>query len=254
MDISNQVAMVTGGASGLGLATAKTLADAGARVVHLDINGEAATEAALETGGLGLACDVSNEESAKQAFNRVATDLDIPSILVNCAGIATPGKIVGREGALALDAYAQVINVNLVGTFNMLRLAADMMAKRDPLNGDGERGVIVNTASIAAYEGQIGQAAYASSKAGVVGLTLPAARELSKFGIRVCTIAPGIFMTPMLAGLKQEVQDALAANVPFPKRLGDPAEYGRLVQHICENVMLNGEVIRADGALRMQPI
>ena len=252
MDVNGQAAIVTGAASGLGAATARALAAAGARVALLDLNAEAAQGHAEAAGGLALACDVADAASAEAAVAQAARAHGPARILINCAGIAPAARIVGRGGPMALDAYARVIGVNLIGTFNMMRLVAAGAQGLDPLEG-GERGVIVSTASVAAYEGQIGQAAYASSKAGVVGLTLPAAREFAPAGIRVCAIAPGIFETPMLRGMPQEVQDALGAAVPFPSRLGRPEEYAQLAMAIIANPMLNGEVIRLDGALRMQP-
>jgi NAD(P)-dependent dehydrogenase (short-subunit alcohol dehydrogenase family) len=252
MKLEGVAAIVTGGASGLGTATGRALAAAGAKVALLDLNEAAARTVADEIGGIALACDVSDAASAEAAVARAADAHGPARILVNCAGIAPAARIVGRNGPASLDTYARVIQVNLIGTFNMMRLVAAGAMALEPLEG-GERGVIVSTASIAAYEGQIGQAAYASSKAGVVGLTLPAAREFAPAGIRVCAIAPGIFETPMLFGLPQEVQDSLGASVPFPSRLGKPEEYAMLVMAIVANPMLNGEVIRLDGALRMQP-
>jgi len=245
-------ALVTGGASGLGEATARMLADAGAKVAILDFNLDAARAVAGEIGGIAMKCDVASAESAEAAVNEATERHGAARILVNCAGVGTAGKILGREGVMPLDAYRRVIEVNLIGTFNLLRLFALKAAALDP-TGTGERGVAVNTASVAAYDGQIGQAAYASSKGGVVGLTLPAAREFAAHSIRVCTIAPGIFETAMLKGLPQTVQDSLGASVPFPSRLGRPVEYAALVRHIIENPMLNGETIRLDGALRMAP-
>jgi NAD(P)-dependent dehydrogenase (short-subunit alcohol dehydrogenase family) len=250
--VQGVAAIVTGGASGLGAATARALAAAGAKVAVLDLNEAAAGAVAGEIGGLALGCDVSDAASAEAAVARAAEAHGPARILVNCAGIAPAARIVGRNGPADLALYAKVITVNLVGSFNMMRLVAAGALPLDPLEG-GERGVIVSTASVAAYEGQIGQAAYASSKAGVVGLTLPAAREFAPAGIRVCAIAPGIFETPMLRGLPQEVQDSLGASVPFPSRLGRPEEYADLVMAIVANPMLNGETIRLDGALRMQP-
>jgi NAD(P)-dependent dehydrogenase (short-subunit alcohol dehydrogenase family) len=250
MDIAGIAAVVTGGGSGLGAATARALAKKGAKVAVLDISLDGAKEVAEEIGGLALACDVT-QESAAAALDEAAQTHGTARVLVNCAGIAPSGRTVGREGALPLAAYAKVINVNLIGTFNMLRLAAARMTKLDPL-GD-ERGVIINTASIAAYEGQIGQVAYASSKGGVVGMTLPAARDLASSAIRVNSIAPGIFMTPMLMTVSEEYRESLAAQVPFPPRLGDPVEFASLAVHIVENSMINGETIRLDGALRMGP-
>lgn len=252
MDAKGQVAIVTGGGSGLGEATARALASAGAKVAILDVGMERAEKVAAEIGGIAVKCDVSSAESAEAAIAEVASRLGEPRLLVNCAGIAIGIKTVGKDGPHPLDAYRKVIEVNLIGTFNMIRLVADRAAKLEPLAG-GERGVIVNTASVAAYDGQIGQAAYASSKGGVVGMTLPVARDLSRSGIRVATIAPGIFMTPMMAGMPQEVQDSLGAAVPFPPRLGRPDEYAALALHIIGNQMLNGETIRLDGAIRMAP-
>ncbi len=252
MQLNGISAIVTGGASGLGGATARALAQGGAKVTILDVNRDAAEAMAAEIGGLALACDVADAEAGERAMAAARAAHGPARVLVNCAGIGTAGRIVGRDGPLALGAYERVIRVNLVGTFNMLRLAAAEMTAADALE-DGERGVIINTASIAAYEGQVGQAAYASSKAGVVGLTLPAARELSRFGVRVATIAPGLFMTPMLAALPPEIQQSLGESVPYPPRLGQPEEYAALALHIVANRMLNGETIRLDGALRMAP-
>jgi NAD(P)-dependent dehydrogenase (short-subunit alcohol dehydrogenase family) len=252
MQIDGQAAIVTGGASGLGLATAEMLAAAGARVALLDLDADTVAEVAGRLGGVGLACDVADGPAAERAV-AAARDAHGPArILVNCAGIAPPARIVGRSGPMPLPEFARVIQVNLIGTFNLLRLAAADMTALAPDEG-GERGVVVNTASVAAFEGQIGQAAYAASKGGIAALTLPAAREFARHGIRVVTIAPGIFATPMLRGLPENVQQSLAASVPFPRRLGEPAEYAALVAHIIANPMLNGEVIRLDGALRMAP-
>ena len=252
MQIENGVFVVTGGGSGLGAATARMLVEAGARVVLADVNREAGEALATELGaGAGfVATDVTDADSARAAIDAAGARFGRLTGLVNCAGVAPAEKVVGREGAHALDSFARTVNINLVGTFNMLRLAAEVMSKSEPDAG-GERGVIINTASVAAFDGQIGQAGYASSKAGVVGLTLPVARELSRFGIRVMAIAPGIMETPMLMGMPQEVQDALGKMVPFPSRLGRPAEFAGLVRHIIENAYLNGEVIRLDGAIRM---
>ncbi len=252
MRLDGVTAIVTGGGSGLGAATATALAEGGARVTVLDINADAAREVADRIGGFAHACDVGDAASAEAALAAAQAAHGAPRVLVNCAGVATLGRIVGREGPLDLGAFERTVRINLIGTFNLLRLAAAAMTTLDPLAG-GERGVIVNTASIAALDGQIGQAAYASSKGGIVSMTLPAARELARFGIRVMAIAPGIFRTPMLAGLPQEVQDSLGASVPFPSRLGDPAEFAALVLHIIANPMLNGETIRLDAALRMAP-
>lgn len=250
MEITGIAAVVTGGGSGLGAATARALARKGAKVAVLDISLDGAAAVATEIGGLALACDVT-QETAGEVLDEAAARHGPARVLVNCAGIAPSGRTVGKEGALALAAYAKVIGVNLIGSFNMLRLAAERMAKLDP-RGE-ERGVIINTASIAAYEGQIGQVAYASSKGGVVGMTLPAARDLASLAIRVNSIAPGIFMTPLLMTVSEEYRDRLAAGVPFPSRLGDPKEYAALAVHIVENPMINGETIRLDGALRMAP-
>jgi NAD(P)-dependent dehydrogenase (short-subunit alcohol dehydrogenase family) len=250
MNVKGMVAAITGGGSGLGKATAKELTDAGAKVAILDINQASVDAAAAEFGGLGVLCDVADSASGEAAIAKITDEMGAPRILVNCAGVGTPGRAVGKEGPMALANFERVVQINLVGTFNMIRLCAAVMQKLEPL-ADNERGVIVNTASVAAFDGQIGQAAYSASKAGVHGMTLPLAREFAQFGIRVCTIAPGIFWTPMLATLPQAAQDSLGAQVPFPKRLGQPSEYARLVRHICENAMLNAETIRLDGGIRM---
>jgi NAD(P)-dependent dehydrogenase (short-subunit alcohol dehydrogenase family) len=251
MDIPGHAALISGGASGLGLAVATALAAAGAKVALLDINQAAAEAAAKPLGGLGLACDVTDADAVERAVAVARERHGTARIVVNCAGIGRAARIVDRDGKpMPLHQFKQVVEVNLIGSFNLLRLAAADMVPVDPL-ADGERGVIVLTASVAAYDGQIGQAAYSASKGGIVGLTLPAARELARYGVRVVAIAPGVFETPMLAGLPQAAQDSLAANVPFPRRLGHPDEYAALVMHICANRMLNGEVIRLDGALRM---
>lgn len=250
MQIENKVFIVTGGASGLGAATAELLVSAGAKVMLVDMNAEAVAEQAKRLGAQSVVADISNEAAAEAAVQATITAFGSLNGLVNCAGIVRGEKILGKNGPHALSSFAQVINVNLIGSFNMLRLAAAAIAESEA-NADGERGVIINTASVAAFDGQIGQAAYAASKGAVASLTLPAARELARFGIRVMTIAPGIFETPMMAGMTPEVRDSLAAGVPFPPRLGKPAEYAALVRHIIENSMLNGEVIRLDGALRM---
>ena len=252
MQIDGQAALVTGGASGLGRATALALAGRGAKVAILDANREAAEKAAEEVGGVAIHCDVTSAESGLAAVETAAKAHGPARILVNCAGIAPAQKVLGKNGLMSLDDFRRAIEINLVGTFNLARLFAERASKLDPLEG-GERGVIINTASVAAFEGQIGQTAYASSKAGVVGLTLPLARELAMFGIRVCTIAPGIFETPMLLGLPEAAQKSLGASVPFPPRLGRPDEYASLALQIVENQMLNGETIRLDGALRMAP-
>ena len=252
MQIEGKVFVVTGGGSGLGAAVAQMVLAAGGQAVLVDVNAAAGTAMAEALGAAARFCraDVTREEDGKAALALTLSAFGRLDGLVNCAGVAPGEKILGREGPHGLESFARAISINLVGTFNMLRLAAEAMAQNDPGPG-GERGVIVNTASIAAFDGQIGQAAYAASKGGVAALTLPAARELARHGIRVVTIAPGIFRTPMMAGLPEEVQASLGASVPFPPRLGEPAEYAALVRHICENQMLNGEVIRLDGALRM---
>jgi NAD(P)-dependent dehydrogenase (short-subunit alcohol dehydrogenase family) len=252
MNPSGQTAIVTGGGSGLGEATARALAARGAKVAVLDLGLDRAAKVAEEIGGVAVHCDVSSADGAEAALAEAAGKLGPARILVNCAGIAIGLKTVGKEGPHPLDQFRKVLEVNLVGSFNMIRLFADQAAKLDPLQG-GERGVIVNTASVAAFDGQIGQAAYSASKGGVVGMTLPIARDLARSGIRVVTIAPGIFKTPMMAAMPQEVQDSLGAAVPFPPRLGDPSEYAALALHIVDNQMLNGETIRLDGAIRMAP-
>jgi NAD(P)-dependent dehydrogenase (short-subunit alcohol dehydrogenase family) len=252
MHINGIVAVVTGAASGLGEATARALAAKGARVALLDYNADGANSVAQSIGGLGVACDVTSGEDATSAMATVGQKLGSPRILVNCAGVAPARKILGKQGVMPLDEFRRAIEINLVGTFNILRLFAETVANLEPFE-DGERGVVINTASVAGYEGQIGQTAYAASKAGVIGLTLPAARELAPLGIRVCTIAPGIFETPMLKGLPEPAQKSLGQMVPFPSRLGRPAEYAALAIHIVENRMLNGETIRLDGAIRMAP-
>ena len=252
MEIAGKVFIVTGGASGLGEGTARMLAANGAHVVVADLQAERGQVLADDIGGTFIKCDVSLEADG-QAVVAAATAAGKLMGLVNCAGIAPAVKTVGKEGAHPLTVYTKTIMVNLVGSFNMIRLAAEAMSKNQPEPGTGERGVMISTASVAAYDGQIGQAAYAASKGGIVGMTLPVARDLARNGIRNMTIAPGIFGTPMLFGMPQEVQDALAASVPFPSRLGTPADYAKLVKHIVENEMLNGEVIRLDGAIRLAP-
>jgi len=253
MDLNGVTALVTGAGSGMGAATAKALAKRGARVAVVDLNLESAQKTADSIKGLALSADVSSGESVEAALQQVVDELGVPRVVVSCAGIAAASRIVGREGPHELDLYQRVINVNLVGTFNVLRLTAERMSTLDPVSDSGARGVIVNTASVAAYDGQIGQAAYSSSKGGVVALTLPAARELARFGIRVMTVAPGLIGTPMLLNMPDEVQQSLAGQVPFPQRFGTPEEYADLVLHIVDNEMLNGEVIRLDGAIRLQP-
>ena len=252
MDPRGHSAIVTGGASGLGGATAAALAKAGAKVAIFDINLDAAKAHAAKIGGIAVRCDVASSESAVAAIKEATEQQGTARILVNCAGIATAKRIVGRDGPLPLAEFDKVIQVNLIGSFNMMRLVASAMQSLEALE-DGERGVIVSTASVAAYEGQIGQSAYSASKGGVMALTLPAAREFAQFGIRVNTIAPGIFRTPMLASLPEEAQQSLAASVPFPKLLGTPEQYASLVMHMVENRYINGETVRIDGALRMAP-
>ena len=251
MDVKGQAAIVTGAASGLGEATARQLAKAGAKVAIFDMNMDAAQKVADDIGGIAVECNVADAQSAADAFATAREAHGVARIVVSCAGIAPASKIVGRNGAHDLDLFSKVINVNLVGTFNMSRLACEDMLGQDPVNGE-ERGVVINTASIAYADGQIGQAAYAASKGGVASLTLPIAREMAPKGIRVMTIAPGIMATPMLLNMPEEVQDALNASVPFG-RMGKPEEFAQLAQHIVENAYLSGEVIRMDGALRMAP-
>jgi NAD(P)-dependent dehydrogenase (short-subunit alcohol dehydrogenase family) len=253
MQIKDNVFIVTGGASGLGGGTSRLLAASGARVVIADVQADKGEALARELGANArfVKCDVTSEADA-QAVVTAAQQFGTLRGLVNCAGIAIGEKTVGKDGPHALASFTRVITINLIGSFNMIRVAATAMSKLEP-TADGERGVLINTASVAAFDGQIGQAAYSASKGGVVGMTLPIARDLSRSGIRVCTIAPGIFATPMLLGMPQEVQDSLGKQVPFPSRLGKPEEYAALAQHIIENVMLNGETIRLDGAIRLQP-
>ena len=251
MDIAGKVFIVTGGASGLGEGTARMLTAHGAKVVIADLQVERGEALAAELGGAFVRADVSQEADG-QAVVAKALELGALFGLVNCAGIAPAAKTVGKDGAHSLAAFSKVVTVNLIGSFNMIRLAAEAMSKNAP-ESTGERGVLISTASVAAFDGQIGQAAYAASKGGVVGMTLPIARDLARNGIRNMTIAPGIFGTPMLFGMPQEVQDALAAGVPFPSRLGTPADYAKLVHQIITNEMLNGEVIRLDGAIRLAP-
>jgi len=251
MQIHNKVFLVTGAASGLGAATARGLVEAGARVLLVDLAADVkAQAAALGANACGVVADITDEAAARMAVAAARETFGALHGLVNCAGVVGGEKLLGRSGPHALESFSRIVGINLIGSFNMLRLAAEAMAEGEPDAG-GERGVIVNTASIAAFDGQIGQAAYAASKGGVVAMTLPAARELARYGIRVMTIAPGIFETPMMAGMSEEVRASLAAGVPFPPRLGRPEEYAALVRHIVENSMLNGEVIRLDGALRM---
>jgi NAD(P)-dependent dehydrogenase (short-subunit alcohol dehydrogenase family) len=251
MQIQNNVFIVTGGASGLGAATARMLVQGGGKVVIADVQVEPGEALAKELGGQFVKCDVTSEADGKAVVD-AATAMGTLRGLINCAGVAPAVKTVGKDGPHPLDLFQRTVNINLVGTFNMCRLAADAMGKTDAAD-TGERGVIINTASVAAFDGQIGQAAYGASKAAVAGMTLPMARDLSRSGIRVMTIAPGIFETPMLMGMPQEVRDSLGKMVPFPPRLGMPSEYAQLAKAIIENAMLNGETIRLDGAIRMQP-
>ena len=254
MEIADRVFLVTGGASGLGEAVVRLLAARKGRVLILDLNESRGRALAQELGACTafVRCDVSAEADVQAAVDRAARDFGGLHGAINCAGVATPAKILGKEGPGKLADFARVININLIGTYNVIRLAAHLMSTQVP-NAEGERGVLINTASVAAYDGQIGQPAYAASKAGVVGLTLPVARELARFGVRCVTIAPGLFATPLMEALPPEVKDVLGKSVPFPPRLGRPAEYALLVQQIIENPMLNGETIRLDGALRMPP-
>ena len=252
MHLKDQAAIVTGGASGLGAATARKLAKGGAKVAVCDINAKLAETVAAEVGGVAVACDVADAASAEAATAAAAKAHGPARILVNCAGIGVAKRVIGREGPMQLAEVDRVIKVNLIGSFNMLRLATADMSKLDPLP-TGERGVVISTASIAAFDGQIGQAAYSASKGGIVAMTLPIARELAQFGIRVLAIAPGLFLTPLLAGLPQEAQDSLATAIPFPRRLGNAEEFASLVLHMIDNAYLNGEVVRLDASLRMAP-
>ena len=251
MDIAGKVFIITGGASGLGEGTARMLAANGGKVVIADMQVEKGEAIAKEIGGAFVKCDVSQEADAQAAVAKAAAMGKLMG-LVNCAGIAPAEKTVGKNGAHSLALFSKTITVNLIGSFNMIRLSAEAMSRNEP-EATGERGVLISTASVAAYDGQMGQAAYSASKGGVVGMTLPIARDLARNGIRNMTIAPGIFGTPMMFGMPQEVQDSLAASVPFPSRLGTPLDYAKLVRHIFENDMLNGEVIRLDGAIRLAP-
>ena len=252
MDAKGNAAIVTGGASGLGEGTARALAAKGAKVAIFDMNEERGEAVAADIGGVFCKVDVSDADSAEAAFAK-ARDAHGPArIVVNCAGVGTPMRTVGKDGPVDLRKFAQVVNINLIGTFNICRLAAADIQNMDPMESN-ERGIVVNTASVAAFDGQIGQAAYAASKGGVHAMTLPLAREFARFGIRFLTIAPGLFMTPMMAALPQEAQESLGASVPFPQRIGEPEEYASLVMHMVENQMLNGETIRLDGSIRMAP-
>ncbi|RZL43722.1 MAG: 3-hydroxyacyl-CoA dehydrogenase [Variovorax sp.] len=251
MQIEDRVFLITGGASGLGEGTARLLAAKGARVVIADMQVDKGEAVARDIGGVFVRCDVTQEADGQAAVETARQQGKLVG-LVNCAGIAPAEKVVGKNGPHALASFSRAVTINLIGSFNMIRLAADAMARNEP-ESTGERGVLISTASVAAYDGQIGQAAYSASKGGIVGMTLPIARDLARSGIRNMTIAPGIFGTPMLFGMPQEVQDALAASVPFPSRLGTPDDYAKLALHIIENDMLNGEVIRLDGAIRLAP-
>ena len=252
MQLKDQAAIVTGGASGLGAATARKLASLGARVAVCDLNAKLAETVAAEIKGVAVTCNVADAASAEAAVAAAEKAHGPARVLVNCAGIGVAKRVIGKEGPMPFADFDRVIQVNLNGTFNMIRLATSAMSKLEPLS-TGERGVVINTASVAAYDGQIGQAAYSASKGGIVGMTLPIARELAQFGIRVLTIAPGLFLTPLLAGLPQEAQDSLAAAIPFPRRLGQADEFASLAAHMIDNPYLNGEVVRLDAALRMAP-
>ncbi|MFC7684862.1 3-hydroxyacyl-CoA dehydrogenase [Ureibacillus sp. GCM10028918] len=255
MNLLNKVAIVTGGASGLGLATVINLHQKGVKVVLFDVNGDKAREVSEVLGeGVSYSCvNVVDEDSVKVGIQQTIQQFGELHICVNCAGIAPPGKTIGKKGVHSLDHFKKVIDINLIGTFNVIRLAAEQMINNEPLTEDGERGIIVNTASVAAFDGQMGQAAYGASKAGVAGMTLPIARDLSQFGIRINTIAPGLFHTPMAAGLSEKIVEKLSNMVEFPKRLGKPKEYAALVQFLIENNYINGEVIRLDGGIRLAP-
>jgi NAD(P)-dependent dehydrogenase (short-subunit alcohol dehydrogenase family) len=252
MELKGQAAIVTGGASGLGAATARRLAGEGAKVAVCDLNTKLAETVAAEIGGVAVTCDVSDAASAEAAIATAAKAHGPARVLINCAGIGVAKRVIGRDGPMPLAEFDRVIRINLIGSFNMIRLASSDMTKLEPLS-NGERGVMISTASIAAYDGQIGQAAYSASKGGIVGMTLPIAREFAQFGIRVLAIAPGLFLTPLLASLPQEAQDSLAGAIPFPRRLGDPKEFASLVMQMIDNPYLNGEVVRLDASLRMAP-
>lgn len=252
MKIADNIAIITGGASGLGAETARLLAEKGAKVAILDVNLAAGQKLAKQLGGIALACDICDEDSIKTALAEITEKLGTPRILVNCAGIGGGERVVGREAPMPLAHFSKIININLIGTFNMIRLTAAAMANLEPLE-DGERGTIVSTASVAAYDGQIGQAAYAASKGGIVSMTLPIARELARFGIRLNTLAPGIFETPLLASLPPEAAEALGASIPFPARMGKPSEFAALVETCITNTYINAETIRIDGGVRLAP-
>lgn len=252
MNVSGKVAIVSGGGSGLGAATARLLAEQGAKVAVIDLNLSAAEAVASEIDGLAVSGNVTSEEEVSTALDHIEATLGIPQIVVNCAGIGTAKRILGRDQVHPLADFSRVIDVNLIGSFNLLRLSAERIAKAEP-DDNNERGVIVLTSSIAAYDGQVGQVAYAASKGGINAITLPAARELAQFGIRVLTIAPGLFKTPLMEELPEAVQQSLGESIPFPKRLGKPQEFAQMALHCAENSFLNGEVIRLDGSLRMAP-
>jgi len=253
MEIKGHVALVTGGGSGLGAATARELAKQGAKVAVLDVNLDGANQVAKEIGGIGIACDITNSESVTRALEEVKSQLGIARIIMNIAGIGTAKRIIGKDGSPApLEDFEKVVKVNLIGAYNVTRLAVAQTATLEPL-ADNERGVVVNTASVAAFDGQIGQQAYAASKGGLVSMTLPMARDLAQYGIRVLTIAPGLFLTPLMHTLPQEIQDSLGNSIPFPKRLGKPEEFGSLAAYLVTNTHMNGEVIRLDGAVRLAP-
>lgn len=252
MEINHTSVIITGGASGMGAATARLLSQQGAKVALFDVNMDAAKKVAAEIGGIAVQCDVTSADSVEKAVAEAVSQHGIPRICINCAGIVHGRRMVNQQGAMPLDEFRKVIEINLIGTFNVMRIVAASMTTAEPVSADGERGIIINTASVAAFEGQIGQTAYSASKGGIVGLMLPAARELAQFGIRVMTIAPGLVDTPMFDKISPEARASLASAVPFPKRLAQPEEFAALAKHIIENSMLNGEVIRLDGALRMQ--
>lgn len=254
MDFALAKAVISGGASGLGMATARQVIDAGGYTALLDVNAELGAKSAEELGGraIFLKTDVRDEDGVRESIRQAAEFMDGITLTVNCAGVLLPARVLGREGPAPVDSFSKTIQINLVGAYIVTKEAAAIMQLNEP-NADGERGLVVSTASVAAYEGQIGQASYSASKGGVIGMTLPIARELARFGIRVNTIAPGIFMTPMMAGLPEEIQQSLSAQVPFPPRLGRPEEFADLVASIYRNAMINGETIRLDGAIRMQP-
>ena len=253
MDIKGHIALVTGGGSGLGAATAHELAKQGAKVAVLDVNAEGANKVASEIGGIAVVCDITSSESVTNALTEIKTKLGTPRIIMNVAGIGTAKRIIGKDGSAApLEDFERVVKVNLIGAYNVTRLAVAEIAKLEPL-ADNERGVVINTASVAAYDGQVGQQAYSASKGGLVSMTLPMARDLAQYGIRVLTICPGLFLTPLMHTLPQEIQDSLGNSIPFPKRLGRPDEFGSLAAYLVTNTHMNGEVIRIDGAVRLAP-